>query len=59
MVSFKSQKLEIVWRLLILQMDQFLANVSACDDTDVDYAVEVSRDAFNSGEWSNKHPSET
>ena len=31
-----------------------LANVSACDDRDVDYAVEVSRDAFNSGEWSTK-----
>ena len=35
-----------------------LANVSACDDKDVDYAVAVSRDAFNSGEWSTKHPSE-
>ena len=35
-----------------------LAKVSACDYNDVDYAVEVSRDAFNSGEWSTKHPSE-
>lgn len=35
-----------------------LANVSACNDRDVDYAVEVSREAFNSGEWSKKHPSE-
>ena len=35
-----------------------LAKVSACDYNDVDYAVEVSRDAFNSYEWSTKHPSE-
>ena len=35
-----------------------LTNVSACDDKDVDYAVAVSRDAFNSGDWSTKHPSE-
>ena len=35
-----------------------LAKVAACDYNDVDYAVEVSRDAFNSGEWSTKHPSE-
>jgi len=35
-----------------------LAKVAACDYNDVNYAVEVSRDAFNSGEWSTKHPSE-
>ena len=35
-----------------------ITNISACDDSDVNYAVEVSRDAFNSGEWANKHPSE-
>ena len=35
-----------------------LTNISACDESDVNYAVEVSRKAFNSGEWSNKHPSE-
>ena len=35
-----------------------LTNISACDDSDVNYAVKVSRDAFNSGEWANKHPSE-
>ena len=35
-----------------------LTNISACDESDVNYAVEVSRKAFNSGEWANKHPSE-
>ena len=35
-----------------------LTNISACDNSDVNYAVEVSRKAFNSGEWANKHPSE-
>ena len=35
-----------------------ITNISACDDSDVNYAVKVSRDAFNSGEWANKHPSE-
>ena len=35
-----------------------LTNVSACDKDDVNYAVEVSRRAFDSGEWSSKHPSE-
>jgi len=35
-----------------------ITNISACDDSDVNYAVKVSRDAFNSGEWTNKHPSE-
>jgi len=35
-----------------------LTNISACDESDVNYAVEVSRKAFNSGKWANKHPSE-
>ena len=35
-----------------------ITNISACNDSDVNYAVKVSRDAFNSGEWANKHPSE-
>ena len=35
-----------------------LTNVSACDKDDVNYAVGVSRRAFDSGEWSSKHPSE-
>ena len=35
-----------------------LTNISACDFNDVNYAVEVSRKAFNSGIWSSKHPSE-
>ena len=35
-----------------------ITNISACDDSDVNYAVKVSRDAFNSGEWANKHPSD-
>jgi gamma-glutamyl-gamma-aminobutyraldehyde dehydrogenase len=35
-----------------------LTNVTACDEDDVNFAVEVSRRAFNSGEWACKHPSE-
>ena len=34
-----------------------LTNVTACDEDDVNFAVEVSRRAFNSGEWACKHPS--
>jgi gamma-glutamyl-gamma-aminobutyraldehyde dehydrogenase len=37
---------------------EMLANVSACDASDVDYAVDVARKAFDGGEWSRKHPSE-
>jgi gamma-glutamyl-gamma-aminobutyraldehyde dehydrogenase len=35
-----------------------ITNIASCDDSDVNYAVKVSRDAFNTGEWANKHPSE-
>ena len=35
-----------------------ITNIAACDESDVNYAVKVSRDAFNTGEWANKHPSE-
>ena len=35
-----------------------ITSIASCDDSDVNYAVEVSRDAFNSGDWANKHPSE-
>ena len=35
-----------------------LANVYACDTKDVDYAVKAARDAFETGIWSKKHPTE-
>ena len=35
-----------------------ITSIASCNDSDVNYAVEVSRDAFNSGDWANKHPSE-
>lgn len=35
-----------------------LAKVYACDAADVDFAVDLSRKAFDKGEWSQKHPSE-
>lgn len=35
-----------------------LAYVYACDSTDVDYAVQVSRNAFDTGVWSQQHPTE-
>ena len=35
-----------------------ITNIAACDNFDVNYAVEVSRRVFNSGEWANKHPSD-
>lgn len=35
-----------------------LAHVYACDRTDVDYAVQVSRNAFDTGVWSQQHPAE-
>ena len=35
-----------------------LAQVAACDASDVDAAVSVARDAFDSGAWSRLHPSQ-
>jgi len=35
-----------------------LAKIAACDATDVDFAVEKARDAFEDGRWSRLHPSE-
>lgn len=35
-----------------------LAKVAACDKTDVDFAVEKARDAFEDGRWSRLHPKE-
>ena len=35
-----------------------LAHVYACDTKDVDYAVKAARDAFETGIWSKKHPTE-
>ena len=34
-----------------------LTEVAACDSSDVDYAVEKAREAFDSGAWSKMHPS--
>ena len=35
-----------------------LANISACNADDVDFAVEKAREAFDQGRWSKLHPSE-
>ncbi len=35
-----------------------LAQIAACDTEDVDHAVEVAQEAFDSGSWSGMHPSE-
>lgn len=35
-----------------------IASISACDETDVDFAVLKAREAFESGIWSKTHPSE-
>lgn len=35
-----------------------LAEISGCDATDVDFAVQKAREAFEQGHWSKKHPSE-
>ena len=37
---------------------QVLAAIAACDQADVDVAVTKAREAFDSGVWSKKHPSE-
>lgn len=37
---------------------QVLAEVSACDAADVDYAVEKAKECFERGTWSRMHPSE-
>ncbi len=35
-----------------------IANISTADQTDVDFAVEKARQAFEQGHWARKHPSE-
>jgi gamma-glutamyl-gamma-aminobutyraldehyde dehydrogenase len=35
-----------------------IADIAACDASDVDFAVEKARDAFEDGRWSRLHPSE-
>ena len=35
-----------------------LADIAECDKEDVDLAVKVAKDAFESGVWSRLHPSE-
>ncbi len=35
-----------------------LTEIAACDATDVDYAVEKAREAFEQGHWRNMHPAE-
>ncbi len=35
-----------------------LANIAACDATDVDFAVKKAREAFDDGRWRAMHPSE-
>lgn len=35
-----------------------ITNVASCDKADVDVAVAAARKAFNSGEWSDLHPTE-
>jgi gamma-glutamyl-gamma-aminobutyraldehyde dehydrogenase len=37
---------------------EVLVHIYACDSTDVDNAVQVSRNAFDTGVWSQKHPTE-
>ena len=38
--------------------NEILTNISACDGSDVDLAVEKARKAFNNGGWSKMHPSD-
>jgi 4-(gamma-glutamylamino)butanal dehydrogenase len=35
---------------------EVIAKISACDEADVDYAVDKARDAFEDGRWSRLHP---
>ncbi|THD73961.1 aldehyde dehydrogenase [Thalassobius vesicularis] len=35
-----------------------LADIAACDATDVDFAVQKAREAFDDGRWSRLHPAE-
>ena len=35
-----------------------IADIAACDASDVDFAVEKARDAFEDGRWSRLHPGE-
>ena len=37
---------------------EVLAEIYVCNEADVDYAVDVSRKAYENGAWSQKHPSE-
>ena len=55
---FQKSKAERVMESINPATGSVITNIAACDDSDVNYAVKVSRDAFNTGEWANKHPSE-
>jgi gamma-glutamyl-gamma-aminobutyraldehyde dehydrogenase len=37
---------------------KILAQMAACDSSDVDYAVSKAREAFDRGDWSRMHPSD-
>ena len=55
---FQKSKAGMVMESINPATGSVITNIAACDDSDVNYAVKVSRDAFNTGEWANKHPSE-
>ena len=55
---FQKSKAERVMESINPATGSVITNIAACDNSDVNYAVKVSREAFNTGEWANKHPSE-
>ena len=55
---FQKSKAERVMESINPATGSVITNIAACDDSDVNYAVKVSREAFNTGELANKHPSE-
>ena len=58
MEDSRNQKLERLWKTINPATGSTITSIASCNDSDVNYAVKVSRDAFNSGDWANKHPSE-
>jgi len=56
--KFKAAKSGQTFQTINPATGEVLTNISACDSSDVDLAVEKARKAFKSGSWSKMHPSD-
>ena len=56
--KFKAARAGQTFQTINPATGEVLTNISACDASDVDLAVEKARKAFKSGSWSKMHPSD-